>query len=61
MKFKLSKRQLRYALELAKLRHDAKHESFRNKDVARFMNEKKEEQLILNKEVLDNKNILFIQ
>tara|TARA_R110002020_G_scaffold103752_3_gene243101 strand:- start:13851 stop:14384 length:534 start_codon:yes stop_codon:yes gene_type:complete len=43
MKFKLNKTQLNYALELAKQRHDAKHASFRNKDVARFMNEKKEE------------------
>jgi hypothetical protein len=43
MKFKLNKKQLNYALGLAKQRHDAKHESFRNKDVARFMNEKKEE------------------
>jgi len=42
MKFKLSKKQLNYALDLAKKRHDAKHESFRNKDVARFMNNSKE-------------------
>jgi len=43
MKFKLNKKQLNYSLSLAKQRHDAKHSSFRNKDVAKFMNEKKEE------------------
>lgn len=41
MKFKLSKKQLKYALELAILRHDAKHASFRNKDTKRFINESK--------------------
>ena len=43
MKFKLNKNQLNYALGLAKQRHDAKHESFRNRDIAKFMNESKEE------------------
>lgn len=41
MKFKLSKKQLKYALELAIMRHDAKHISFRNKDTRRFVNESK--------------------
>jgi hypothetical protein len=43
MKFKLNSKQLNYALGLAKQRHDAKDESFRNKDVSRFMNDSKEE------------------
>ena len=42
MKFKLNREQLDYALGLARQRHDAKHESFRNKDVSRFMNDSKE-------------------
>ena len=41
MKFKLTKKQLNYALSLAMQRHDAKHTSFRNKDTDRFMNESK--------------------
>ena len=41
MKFKLTKKQLNYALSLAIQRHDAKHASFRNKDTDRFMNESK--------------------
>ena len=41
MKYKLSDEQLQYALELAIKRHDAKDESFRNKDTGRFMNESK--------------------
>ena len=41
MKFKLSKKQLEYALDLAVQRHDAKHSSFRNKDVEAFRNESK--------------------
>jgi len=41
MKFKLSKKQLKYALELAILRHDAKHASFRNKDTKKFINKSK--------------------
>ena len=41
MKFKLTKKQLNYALGLAMKRHDAKHASFRNKDTDRFMNESK--------------------
>lgn len=41
MKFKLTKKQLNYALSLAMQRHDAKHTSFRNKDTNRFMNESK--------------------
>jgi hypothetical protein len=42
MKFKLNSKQLNYALGLAKQRHDAKDESFRNKDVSRFMNDSKD-------------------
>ncbi len=41
MKFKLSKKQLKYALELAIMRHDAKHISFRNKDTKKFINKSK--------------------
>lgn len=41
MKFKLSREQLNYALNLAVKRHDAKHSSFRNKDVEEFRNESK--------------------
>jgi hypothetical protein len=41
MKFKLTKKQLNYALGLAMQRHDAKHTSFRNKDTDRFMNKSK--------------------
>ena len=41
MKFKLNKEQLQYALELAIMRHDAKHVSFRNKDTKKFINESK--------------------
>ena len=41
MKFKLNKKQLGYALDLAMRRHDAKHASFRNKDTDRFMNDNK--------------------
>ena len=42
-KFKLNHEQLDYALDLAMKRHDAKDVSFRNKDVAKFMNDGKEE------------------
>ena len=48
MKFKLTKKQIKYALELAIRRHDAKHASFRNKDTERFLNENK---MQLSKEV----------
>ena len=41
MKFKLTKKQLNYALDLAMRRHDAKHKSFRNKDTERFRNDNK--------------------
>jgi hypothetical protein len=41
MKFKLTKKQLTYALDLAMRRHDAKHKSFRNKDIDRFRNDNK--------------------
>ena len=41
MKFKLNKKQLNYALELAMKRHDAKDESFRNKDTELFRNDSK--------------------
>jgi len=41
MKFKLTKKQLGYALDLAMRRHDAKHKSFRNKDTEKFRNDNK--------------------
>ena len=41
MKYALDNKQLKYALDLAIKRHDAKDESFRNKDVKRFMNNSK--------------------
>ena len=48
MKCKLTNKQIKYALELAVRRHDAKHTSFRNKDTQRFLNENK---VKLSKEV----------
>lgn len=41
MKIKFTKEQIKFALDLAKKRHDAKHISFRNKDVAEFNNSNK--------------------
>ena len=39
MRFKLSEEQLKYALDLAVQRHNAKHSSFRNKDVEPYTHE----------------------
>ena len=41
MKIKFTKEQIKFALDLAKKRHDAKHISFRNKNVAEFNNSNK--------------------
>lgn len=43
MKIKLTNKQVTFALSTAIQRHNAKHESFRNKDTEEFLNKSKEE------------------